>query len=167
MEPQGYNIFALVTQIHHVLLVFSELFHQHITVLSLLTCFPPEVAKYYGSDANSKTIQNVWGRQVKAAVNKLNATVAQGGDPKDIPITDLWATGNGSISGDLFSAHSTISLCSFNSDSACLVVLLLISSTTEIARCYGTHATPRGVRAHFERDIKPSHKEFAGEPFQT
>jgi hypothetical protein len=64
-----------------------------------------EVARCFGSDANGKSIQNVWGRQVRTAAQKIINTLKEGEDPKDIEVNVLWAVGRVS-NGTAFRASS-------------------------------------------------------------
>jgi hypothetical protein len=70
--------------------------HTKPVYFSFINCHWTDVARYFGSDANGKSIKNVWFSRVQPAVQKLKDTVGQGGDPKAIEINALWAAAQGS-----------------------------------------------------------------------
>jgi hypothetical protein len=77
----------------HVFLLSTNSHEASVGTLSLLMMSLAEVARCFGSDANAKSIVNVWGRQVRTAAQKITDTLKQGGDPKDIEVNVLWAVG--------------------------------------------------------------------------
>jgi hypothetical protein len=49
------------------------------------------IACCFGSDADAKAIENVFTARVRPGVKKINQTLTQGGDPKEIEVSELWA----------------------------------------------------------------------------
>jgi hypothetical protein len=73
--------------------------------------FLPGIARCFGSDADGKAIRNVMFARVTKGVKKINETLAQGGDPKNIETNALWAagSGNGRMFRDSLIIRSTFS----------------------------------------------------------
>jgi len=73
------------------------------------------VARCFGSDADAKAIKNVFTSRVRPGVEKINEALAQGGDPKEIEVSALWAAAIRGRNGDAskvphFSAQH-VSIC--------------------------------------------------------
>jgi hypothetical protein len=72
--------------------LLSTLHNTHCTfhLSQRLLILAAEMARYYGSEATSSSIQNIWQRYIRPDVRKLNECLAAGGDPKDVALWGGW-----------------------------------------------------------------------------
>ena len=59
-----------------------------------------ETARWFGSDATPKAIQNVVGQMIKPYIKKVASVIESGGDPKDVPPSEFtWDRGRKGVNG--------------------------------------------------------------------